>query len=99
MVLKIEHIEDGHGDDTTERDDNEHETDTQIFILMFGSEWMIPPSPEGHYDDQRQDGALHESVTQAALLRDGPLRTQQQSSHIIPNIYIYIYIQYIYIYI
>lgn len=40
---------------------------------------MIPPSPEGHNDDQRQDGALHESVTQAALLRDGPLQTQQQS--------------------
>ncbi len=29
MVLKIEHIKDGHGDDATERDDNEHETDTQ----------------------------------------------------------------------
>lgn len=43
MVLKIEHIEDGHGDDTTERDDNERETETQnIHSNVLGMNDSLP---------------------------------------------------------
>lgn len=87
MVLKIEHIEDGHGYDTRERDREMMMSEKQrlkIFILMCWGEWF-PLWPEGHYDDQCQDGALHESMTQAALLRDGPLQhTSQNSFYPIP---------------
>lgn len=60
----------------------QNECGTETFNTLVWMKWCCV-SPEGHDDDQGQDGSLHEPVTQTALLRNGPLQkhTSQQSGH------------------